>query len=74
MDLSLILGVLKEGLKLWNTKEGTKYLDRVIKLEKQYYEELSKPELERSQLYLDERLRELNRIAENFVSYRGPKS
>jgi hypothetical protein len=70
MDLSLILGILKEGLKLWNTKEGTKYLDKVNRLEKEYYDELAKPEDQRSQLYLDERLRDLNRIAENFVKYR----
>lgn len=73
MDLALILGVLKEGLKLWNAKESVKYLDRVIKLEKEYYEELSLPEDERSQLYLDERLRELGTIAKAFVSYNSGK-
>lgn len=69
MDLTLILGVLKEGLKLWNAKEANKYVDKVIKLEKEYHEELSKPESIRSQLYLDKRLRELKTIAENFVKY-----
>lgn len=73
MDLALILGVLKEGLKLWNAKEANKYLDKVIKLEKEYYEELSRSEDERSQLYLDERLRELGTIAKSFVQYSGEK-
>lgn len=73
MDLALILGVLKEGLKLWNVKEASKYLDKVIKLEKEYYEELSRHEDERSQLYLDERMRELKTIAKAFVSYSGGK-
>jgi hypothetical protein len=73
MDLSLILGVLKEGLKLWNTKEGNKYIDKVIKLEKEYHEELSKSEDDRSQLYLDERMHELNTIAKNFIQYSGKK-
>jgi hypothetical protein len=73
MKLELILGVLKEGLKLWNAKEGSKYLDRVIKLEKEYYEELSQPEPKRSQFYLDKRMRELNSIAENFIKYRTEK-
>ena len=73
MELGLVLGVLKEGLKLWNSKEGTKYLDRVITLEKEYYEILSKPESVRSQLALDKRMRELNSIAKNFVSY-SPKN
>jgi hypothetical protein len=73
MDLGLILGVLKEGLKLWNSKESTKYIDKVIKLEKEYYEELSRPEDERSQLYLDERLRELATIAKSFIQYANKK-
>lgn len=74
MELSLILGVLKEGLKLWNAKEANKYLDQVLKLEKEYYEELSKPESNRSQLFLDKRMRELRNIAENFVKYSPKKS
>lgn len=73
MKLELILGVLKEGLKLWNAKESSKYIDRVIKLEKEYYEELSRPEDERSQLALDKCLFELSSIAENFVKYSGKK-
>ena len=72
MDLSLFLGVLKEGLKLWNQKEASKYIDRVIKLEKEYYDELSRPEDDRSQLYLDERLRELSTIAKAFIQF-GPR-
>lgn len=73
MKLELILGVLKEGLKLWNAKESSKYIDKVIKLEKEYYEELSKPEDERSQLTLDQCLLDLSRIAENFVKYSSEK-
>jgi len=73
MDLALVLGVLTEGLKLWNTKESVKYIDKVIKLEKEYYEELSRPEDERSQLYLDDKLRELRSIAKAFVEYSGKK-
>ena len=69
MNLELILGVLKEGLTLWNSKESSKYIDKVIKLEKEYYEELSKPEDERSQLTLDQCLLDISIIAENFVKY-----
>jgi hypothetical protein len=67
--MGLILGVLKEGLKLWNAKEANKYLDRVLKLEKEYFDELKKPYGQRSQLTLDECLLELRGIAENFVKY-----
>ena len=73
MDIKLFLGVLKEALKLWSAKEGQKYLDRVVKLEKEYYEELSKPEDERSQLYLDERLLELQIISQSFVLFPAKK-
>jgi hypothetical protein len=73
MGLELILGILKEGLKLANSKEATKYLDQVVKIEKSYYEELSKSEADRSQLYLDERLLELETIASNFIKFANKK-
>lgn len=69
MDFSLSLGVLEAGLKLWNTKEGKEYLEKVIKLKGQYYEELSKPEDERSQLTLDTCLLKLTIIAQSFVQH-----
>jgi hypothetical protein len=67
MDLNLTLGVLKEGLKLWNAKEATKYLDRVIALEKDYYEELGKPSEDRSDYKLDSILLELRIISQSFI-------
>lgn len=69
MDLSLILGILKEGLTLWNDKLATKYLDKVIKLEKEYYEELSKPLDARSDYKLDSIMLELKIISQSFVMY-----
>jgi hypothetical protein len=73
MDLHLYLGILKEGLKLWNTKEGQKYLDEVIKLEKEYYEEFSKPEDERSQLFLDDKLLHIRILSQGFIQRTGKK-
>lgn len=73
MDLGLILGVLKAGLELWNSKEGNKYRDKLIDLEREYYDELKKPFDERSQLYLDERMLEINLIAKNFIQYASKK-
>lgn len=69
MQLDLVLGILKEGLKLWNTKESTKYIDQLIKLEREYFDELKKHESNRSQLYLDERLLDIKTIGENFVKF-----
>jgi|LakMenE18May11ns_1017448.scaffolds.fasta_scaffold9927949_3 hypothetical protein len=71
MDLNLALGILKEGLTLWNSKESTKYLDRVIKLEKDYYEELSKPLDSRSDYKLDSIMHELTIISRSFVMFPG---
>lgn len=71
MDLSLALGVLKEALTLWNHKESTKYLDRVIKLEKEYYEELNKPLDARSDYKLDSIMLELTIISRSFVMFPG---
>ena len=69
MDLNLTLGVLKEGLKLWNAKEASKYLDRVIVLEKEYYEELGKPSEDRSDYKLDSILLELRIISQSFIHF-----
>lgn len=70
MELGLVLGILKEGLKLSNTLIDRKYLDRVIRLEKEYYEELSRHFDERSDLALDKCLLELQTIAAVFAKYK----
>jgi hypothetical protein len=71
MDFNLALGVLKEGLTLWNSKESTKYLDRLMKLEKEYHEELNKPIDSRSDYKLDSIMLELTVLAQSFVMYPG---
>ncbi len=71
MDLSLTLGILKEGLKLWNSKEATRYIDRVIKLEKEYHEEMAKPLDERSDFRIDDLLLQLRLISQSFIHYPG---
>jgi len=69
MDLTLALGILKEGLKLWNSREATKYLDRVIELEKRYYEELKKEDSIRSDVELDSIMLELTILSQSFIKY-----
>ena len=69
MEWGLALSVLEQGLKLWNTKESRKYLDRVIKLKKEWYEEFNRTD--RSQLALDTIQRELRIIAESFANNLG---
>jgi hypothetical protein len=73
MELGLVLSVLKEGLKLSNTIIDRKYLDRVIDLEKEFYEELARPDDERSDLALDNIMLELRTIAAIFAKYNPKK-
>jgi hypothetical protein len=65
MEWSLAFRIIEQGLKLWNTKEGRKYLDEVIKLKQEYYREYSRPD--RSDLALDKLLERLRIIGETFA-------
>lgn len=40
--ISSLIESLKTGLSIWDSKEKTKYLDEIIKLEGKYYEEYNK--------------------------------
>lgn len=73
MDITLALRVLEQGLKLWNTKEGREYLEKFIKLRKDYDSEIDKRSNGRrySQLKLDRIMREFETIGEAFTKY-GP--
>jgi len=41
-----IAQIMLEGLKLWNSKESTKYEDRIISLRQHARDELAKPALD----------------------------
>lgn len=71
--VSLVLGVLEQGLRLWNSHESTKYLDKLIKLKKDWYEEYNKPLDQRSDNRLDDIEFELRILAESFVQAAGAK-
>ena len=64
-----MLSILKEGLKLSNTIIDRKYLDRIIELEKDFFDELAKDDDDRSDLTLDSIMLELETIARNFAKY-----
>jgi hypothetical protein len=68
MDIQLILGILEQGLKLWNSKEADKYTDKLIKLKKDWYEEYSKPLEVRSDVKLDFIELQLRILCQSFVS------
>lgn len=69
MDWGLAFSVVEQGLKLWNTKEGRKYLDRVIELKRDWHEEFRRSD--RSQMSLDKIERELQIIAAAFANSAG---
>lgn len=72
MDIKLILGVLEQGLKLWNSKEADKYLAKMIHLKKEWYEEYDKPISERSDVKLDAIELHLRLLCQSFIQ--APKS
>ena len=41
--IELVFKLLSSGLSLWETKEKTKYVDRLIRLRMEYYAEINKP-------------------------------
>jgi uncharacterized membrane protein YheB (UPF0754 family) len=67
MDVQLILGVLEQGLKLWNSKEADKYISKLIKLKKEWYEEYNKPLNERSDVKLDYIELQLRILCQSFI-------
>ena len=66
-----ILGILKAGLSIWEHKEANKYLDRLLKLEKEFYEEYNLPVNERSNARLDNIEHELLKLGEGFAAQVG---
>ena len=67
MDWTVVFGVLEQGLKLWNSKEANKYLDKMIKLRKDWYAEYNKPLDERSDVKLDSIELQLKILCQSFI-------
>lgn len=67
-DIGLVLKILHTGLSLWEHKEKNKYLDKLVKLKKEFYAEYSKPIGIRSDAALDDIEFELRLIAEAWAA------
>jgi len=67
-----LIKALQAGLSIWDNKEKTKYIDKLLKLRKEYYEEYNKdrPDMAR----LDNINFELQLISEVFSSQVGIKT
>jgi hypothetical protein len=71
--VEVLFGVLMQGLKLWNNKESTKYLDEVIKLQQDYLNEYNKPRGSRNNNDLDNIELRLELLSKNFITAAGKK-
>lgn len=69
--IEVLFSVLLQGLKLWNTKESTKYLDEVLQLQKDWMDEYNKPRNLRSNANLDDIELRLQLISKQFTSSFG---
>lgn len=69
--VSSLIGAVEAGLKLWNTKEGRKYLDEILELKKDWVNEYNKETHERSDAKLDIIEQRIMLISELFTSKIG---
>ncbi len=65
------LKALASGLSLWESKEARKYVDRLEKIKREYYEEINKPDQERSDAVLDNLEFELRLLSDSFSTSVG---
>lgn len=71
MLIESIFMALGSGLKLWSSYESRKYIDKFIKLKKDYYEEINKPEHLQDHAKLDNIEFELKLLCVGFSSSVG---
>jgi hypothetical protein len=69
--IEVLFGVLLQGLKLWNSKESTKYIDEVYALQRSWLEEYNKPRADRSNANLDFIEQRLHILGKLFISSSG---
>jgi hypothetical protein len=71
MDVGLILGLLKVGLEVYQSETKDKLVKQFNKLEKEYFDEMARPDNERSDLFIDNLLLECEQIGRIIVSSRS---
>lgn len=68
MWFTALLGIIDAALQIWESKEKTKYIDKRMQLEKDYYAEFNKPHETRSSAVLDNLEFELRVLAQTIAS------
>lgn len=74
MEISTIFGVLKLALQIYRDERGDaedRLVKKLNKLEREYNEEMSKPDSERSDLFIDNLLLEFNLLGKEIISKRN---
>ena len=69
--IGALFRVLGAGLDLWAHKEKHKYIDKLLKLKKDWYEEINRPLEARDNAALDRIERELRELGEAFAAGAG---
>ena len=69
--LEALFRALEAGLSIWNRENARKYLDKLIQLKKDWYEEYNKPDNERDHAVLDNIEFELRLISSAFYTEAG---
>jgi len=66
-----LLGILREGLKAWNTKEGKEIYERYRKAEAEYDEQMDRKSRtgQYSQLAVDRSLRTIREVSDAYYKY-----
>lgn len=66
MLVDSIFMALGSGLKLWSSVESRKYIDKYMKIKKDYYEETNKPESDQDFAVIDNLQFELKLLCDSF--------
>jgi hypothetical protein len=66
--IEALFKTLAAAFSIWDTKEKRKYIDELMDLKKDYYEEFNKPMDQRSDAELDDLERKLRILADAFAS------
>lgn len=73
MDLTLILGLIKLGLEVFQDQTKDKYLKKYLKIQKEFQDEINKGLDDRSDLKLDQLRHEAKQLAELLIRERSSK-
>lgn len=73
MEVGLVLQLIKLSLEIFQDERRDRFLKKYVKLERQWHEEMDRPDSERSDLALDTILRECNLLAKLVISESSKK-